>query len=192
MQGRPILAALVAGVAFVATASGASNVPGTAALKAPGGTSVKLPPEATVPERTFTPQVVKPGSQPVSTDGQRDQGNACSFPYRFWAYHDLTPTPRANGDVSLHIIRVVSFQTLNGRRTVFETDNFHVLIHHTHPLKNWKITGRYGEWYLNAKRVWLESGVLSATPIPGGGETVVDPHPRPMSRRPDLCKILSS
>jgi len=190
-MSKLILAVLVASGALVTTAW-SSGAPVTPANRAPTAAKIKLPSEGTVPERTFTPQVVRPGARPVATDGQREERNACSFPYRFWAYHNLTPTRLANGDVSLHIIRVVSFQTLNGRRTVFETDNFHVLIYHSHPLKNWKITGRYGEWFLNAKRVWLESGELSATPIPGGGETVVDPDPTRMSTKPDLCRTLSS
>ncbi len=102
----------------------------SAPRRAAGATSLKLPPEATVPERTFTPQVAKPGSQPISTDGQQDEGNAFPFSYRFCAYHNLAPTPHANGDVSLHIIRMVLVPDTDGRRTVFETDNFHVLVYH--------------------------------------------------------------
>jgi hypothetical protein len=161
------------------------------------GPSNQLPPqlvaETKIPERWFTPQIVDPGAQAIATNGQRGEDpNPCTFPYRFWAYHSLTPTWLSNGDLRLHIIRVVSYQTVDARSTVFETDNFHVLIHHTHPLKNWTITGRYGQWFLGSKVIWREAGMLSATPTPTGGETVVDPHPGPLTTKPNLCTALST
>jgi hypothetical protein len=183
------LVSLLAALALVASSSGSS--------KPRVGASSPLPPqlaaELKVPEHWFAPQVVQPGARAINTRGQRpEDANPCSFPFRFWGYDNLTPTTLANGDVRVHIIRVISYQSMSGQRTAFETDNFHVLIYHTHPLKNWKITGRFGEQFLNRKLVWLESGLLSATPLPSGGETVVDPHPTRLSTKPDLCKLLRS
>lgn len=161
------------------------------------GPSHHLPPqlvaETKIPERWFAPQIVDPGAQAIATNGQRGEDpNGCTFPYRFWAYHSLTPTWLHDGDLRLHIIRVVSYQTVDARSTVFETDNFRVLIHATHPLKNWTITGRYGQWFLGTKIIWREAGVLSATPTPTGGETVIDPHPGPLTTKPNLCATLST
>jgi hypothetical protein len=184
---RPILAALLAGVALIATACGSSRAPITASRSLPK----QLVRHITTPELWYTPQLVKPGARPFATNGQPEEPNECSFPFRFWGYQYGTHTYLTSGDLRLHLIKVISYQALSGH-TVFETDNFYVLIDHAHPFKDWKVTGRYGEWFLDAKRVWLESGVLSATPNPSGGETVVDPHPGPITTKPDLCKTLSS
>lgn len=73
---------------------------------------------------------------------------------------------------------------------MFETDSFHVLIHHTHPLTHWTITGRCGGWFLAGKVIWREAGGLSATPTATGGETVVDPDPGPLTTKPNLCRAL--
>jgi hypothetical protein len=129
-MSKQILVAIAAAVALVATATPTSAAPIAHSNQLPK----QIISETKVPERWFTPQVVNPGAQAVATNGQRGEApNRCSFPFRFWAYHSLTPTPLHNGDLRLHIIRVISYQTLDARRTVFETDNFHVLIHHTHP-----------------------------------------------------------
>jgi hypothetical protein len=177
-------AALIAAATLIVPA-GALSQPPPKAPKAAG--------EAAEPERWILPQIVAPGARAVTTTGQpNDDANTCSFPYRFWGYHSLTQTRFPNGDTGLHIIRVASYQALDASRTVFETDNFKVRIYHTHPNKNWQIIGRYGDWHLGSTQIWLESGVLSATPIPSGGETVVDPHPTALSTQPDLCKALSS
>ena len=185
---KRLIAAVAAVLATTLASAGAPNlVQGKLSM-------ARFPPEVTAelakPETWFVPQLVKPGAQPVSIYGSREAPNQCSFPIRFWGYADTPHTYLANGDLTFHIIKAISYQAQNGR-TVFETDNFNVRIDHTHPLKDWKVTGRYGEWHLDSKLVWLEQGPVTVTPTPDG-ESVHSPHPTHLSKQPDLCKLLAS
>jgi hypothetical protein len=149
-----------------------------------------VPPRAASSEVIVLPQVIAPGVPARATNGATDDPNPCPFPIRTWAYVSHVPTALANGDIRIHVIKAISYQPSNGTRTVFETDNFNVLVHHSHPRSDWTITGRPGEWYLGTKRIWLEKGTFSATPNAHGGETINNPHPTGLSRQPSLCTAL--
>jgi hypothetical protein len=160
---------LVAGLAFVmaAAASASANAPVTV-------TSVV----------TFEEQVVAPGARPVATNGFMEAPNECSFPIVFSAHATETDTTFDNGDKKTLVNKNVTRQA-NGH-TASETDIFQVFIDQTDP-SNLKITGRFGQMFVDGELIWLESGRLASS----DHGTLVDPHPGPMGAFPDLCKILS-
>jgi hypothetical protein len=135
---------------------------------------------------TFEEQLVAPRETPVATDGSKPlrDVNTCLFPITFSAQHIRTDKTFDNGDTKRHIEEHITRQA-NGH-TASETDMMEVFIDHADPL-NWKITGRFGQMFLDGKLIWLESGQLS---MPGSG-SIVDPHPGPKGALPDLCAILS-
>ena len=66
-------------------------------------------------------------------------------------------------------------------------DSSGVFIDHADPI-NWKITGRFGQVFLDGKLIYLQSGLISYDPVT---DTLADPHPGPMSVFPDVCTILA-
>jgi hypothetical protein len=184
MKTVPITLAALAGA--VATTVGISQ----ALASPPARPAAGIPPQAAAGEITVTPQIINPGVGPRATNGATDDPNPCTFPIRTWAYIVHTPTPLANGDIRIHVIKAISYQPLDQARTIFETDDFSVLIHHTHPQSNWRITGRYGEWWLGGKKIWSEVGRFSASPTANGGEILHNPHPRGIAKQPSLCMSL--
>jgi hypothetical protein len=136
---------------------------------------------------TFEEQLVAPGETPVATDGSKPlrEGNTCSFPITFSALHARTDKTFDNGNTKSHVEVHVTRQA-NGH-TASESDTYEVFIDQADPL-NWKITGRFGQMFLDGELIWLQSGQLS---MPGNG-TLVDPRPGPKGAVPDLCAILSA
>ena len=109
----------------------------------------------------------------------------CSFPIRFTVDRTRTDKTFANGDVTRHVDLTV-VQTANGH-TAIETDTWDVFIDHADP-NNWKITGRFGQVFLDGKLIYLQSGLISYDPVT---DALADPHPGPMSVFPDVCTILA-
>jgi hypothetical protein len=110
----------------------------------------------------------------------------CAFPITFTVDRTRTVTTFANGDSTRHVDLTV-VQTANGH-TAIETDKFDVFIDHADPT-NWKITGRFGQTFLDGKLIYLQSGLISYNPVT---DTLADPHPGPMSVVPDACTILAA
>lgn len=172
-------------------------VAATAAWAVPYAAGAARPPrrqlggESLAAERWILPQIVAPGARPVVSGGGREDPNRCSFPYRISAYHAQSTKRLPDGDLDIHIIRVITYQNLDASNTIFETDNFTVTVNHLHPKRDWKITGRYGDWHLNQKLAWLDQGILTGTPT-AHGIVVRNLHPGRLSTQPSLCAELTS
>ena len=78
-------------------------------------------------------------------------------------------------------------QTAKGHNAV-ETDVWNVFIDHTDPTA-WKLTGRYGQIFLDGELVYLQSGLIGFNPMTGD---LSDPHPGPMGAYPDVCTALAA
>ena len=110
----------------------------------------------------------------------------CPFPITFTVDRTRTVLRLANGDAIRHVdLRVV--QVANGH-TAIETDRFDVFVDHADP-NNWKITGRFGQIFLDGDLIYLQSGLISYNPVT---DTLADPHPGPLSVFPNACTILAA
>lgn len=111
--------------------------------------------------------------------------DTCSFPISTKVDQTRTVTTFDNGDVKRHIDLTV-VQTANDH-TAIETDIWNVFIDHTDPTA-WKLTGRFGQIFLDGRLIYLQSGLISFDPLTG---ELTDPHVGPAGVYPDDCTILA-
>jgi hypothetical protein len=111
--------------------------------------------------------------------------DTCSFPIITTVDQTRTITTFDNGDVKRHVDLTV-VQTANGH-TAVETDIWNVFIDHTDPA-GWKLTGRFGQIFLDGRLVYLQSGLIGFDPFTG---ELTDPHLGPAGTYPDDCTILA-
>ena len=109
----------------------------------------------------------------------------CSFPITVTVERVATTTTFANGDWKRHVDLTV-VQTANGH-TAVETDKWDIFVDHLDP-DNWKMTGRYGQAFLDGKLLYLQSGLIGYN---DATETLTDPQPGPNGAVPDPCVILA-
>ena len=112
--------------------------------------------------------------------------DTCSFPITTTVDQTRETTTFDNGDVKRHVYLTV-VQTANGH-TAIETDIWNVFIDHTDPTA-WKLTGRFGQIFLDGHLVYLQSGLINFDPLNG---LLTDPHPGPSGTYPDTCAILGT
>jgi hypothetical protein len=111
--------------------------------------------------------------------------DTCSFPITTTVDQTRTTTMFDNGDVKRHVDLTV-VQTANGHIAV-ETDTWNVFIDHTDPAA-WKLTGRFGQIFLDGHLIYLQSGLIGFDPLTGD---LTDPHVGPAGTYPDDCAILA-
>jgi hypothetical protein len=111
--------------------------------------------------------------------------DTCSFPIATTVDQTRTTTTFDNGDVKRHVDLTV-VQTANGH-TAVETDTWNVFIYHTDPTA-WKLTGRFGQIFLDGQLLYLQSGLIGFNPATGD---LTDPHIGPAGVYPDDCTILA-
>jgi hypothetical protein len=111
--------------------------------------------------------------------------DTCSFLIATTVDQTRTTTTFDNGDVKRHVDLTVA-QTANGH-TAVETDTWNVFIDHTDPTA-WKLTGRFGQIFLDGQLIYLQSGLIGFNPVTGD---LTDPHVGPAGVYPDDCRILA-
>ena len=111
--------------------------------------------------------------------------DTCNFPITTTVDQIRTTTSFDNGDVKRHVDLTV-VQTANGH-TAVETDTWNVFIDHTDPTA-WKLTGRFGQIFLDGQLIYLQSGLIGFNPVTGD---LTDPHVGPAGIYPDDCRILA-
>jgi hypothetical protein len=111
--------------------------------------------------------------------------DTCSFPITTTVDRTRTTTTFDNGDVKRHV-DVTVVQTANGH-TAVETDVWNVFIDHADPTA-WKLTGRFGQLFLDGRLIYLQSGLIGFDPLTGD---LTDPHVGPAGVYPDACTILA-
>ena len=117
--------------------------------------------------------------------GPEIDDETCQFPITVTVDRTRTTTTFDNGDVKRRVDLTV-VQTANGH-TAIETDTWNIFIDHTTP-DAWKLTGRFGQIFLDGQLVYLQSGLISYDP---NTDTLTDPHPGPAGTYPDVCAILA-
>lgn len=111
--------------------------------------------------------------------------DTCSFAISTTVDQTRTITTFDNGDVKRHIDLTV-VQTANGH-TAIETDIWNVFIDHTDPTA-WKLTGRFGQIFLDGHLIYLQSGLIGYDPSTG---ELTDPQAGPAGTYPDDCAVLA-
>ena len=111
--------------------------------------------------------------------------DTCSFPITTTVDQTRETTTFDNGDVKRHVDLTV-VQTANGH-TAIETDIWNVFIDHTDPTA-WKLTGRFGQIFLDGRLIYQQSGLIGFDPLTG---ELTDPHVGPGGVYPDDCTILA-
>lgn len=111
--------------------------------------------------------------------------DTCSFPITFTVDRTRTTTTFENGDVKRHVDLTV-VQNANGH-TAIETDAWNVFIDHADPA-TWKLSGRFGQIFLDGRLIYIQSGVIGFDPLTGD---LSDPHVGPAGVYPDTCTILA-
>ena len=117
--------------------------------------------------------------------GPEIDDETCQFPITVTVDRTRTTTTFENGDVRRRVDLTV-VQTANGHTTT-ETDTWNIFIDHTTP-DTWKLTGRFGQIFLDGRLVYLQSGLISYDP---NTDTLTDPHAGPNGTYPDVCAILA-
>jgi hypothetical protein len=143
---------------------------GAAALAAAGSASADAP--------TAVRNVLQLG--PLVDD------ETCAFPLTFSVDRVRTTTTFENGDVRRKVDLTVT-QTANGH-TAVESDVWNVFIDHADPA-NWKLTGRFGQIFLDGRLIYLQSGLIGYDPFT---DVLSDAHPGPAGTYPDVCAILAA
>jgi hypothetical protein len=111
--------------------------------------------------------------------------DTCSFPITTTVDQTRTTTTFDNGDVKRHVDLIV-VQTANGHSAV-ETDVWNVFVDHADPAA-WKLTGRFGQLFLDGRLIYLQSGLIGFDRFTG---VLTDPHLGPAGTYPDDCAILA-
>jgi hypothetical protein len=130
-------------------------------------------------------------AQPTTTTNVLHLGpfvdaDTCGFPLTTTVDRIRTVTTFDNGDVKRKIELTV-VQTANGH-TAIESDVWNVFIDHADPTA-WKLTGRFGQIFLDGELIYLQSGLIGFYPITGD---LSDLHPGPMGAYPDVCTALAA
>jgi hypothetical protein len=112
--------------------------------------------------------------------------DTCSFPIITTVDQTRETTTFDNGDVKRHVDLTV-VQTANGH-TAIETDIWNVFVDHTDPAA-WKLTGRFGQIFLDGRLIYQQSGLIGFDPLTG---ELTDPHFGPAGVYPDDCTILAA
>ena len=110
----------------------------------------------------------------------------CSFPITVTVERVATSTTFANGDWKRHVDLAV-VQTANGH-TAVETDRWDIFVDNADP-DSWKLTGRFGQIFLDGRLIYLNSGLIGYDPAT---DTLTDPQPGPNGELPDPCVILAT
>jgi hypothetical protein len=95
-------------------------------------------------------------------------------------------TRRSAGDAKRKIQLEVT--TAGNGHIAVESDEWNVFVDHTAPTDR-KLTGRFGQIFLDGKLVYLQSGLIS---YDVANDVLTDPHPGPMGVQPDACTLLGS
>ena len=111
--------------------------------------------------------------------------DTCDFPITTTVDQTRIITTFDNGDVKRHVDLTV-VQTANGH-TAIETDVWNVFVDHTDPTA-WKLTGRFGQLFLDGRLIYLQSGLIRFDPLTG---ELTDAHLGPAGTYPDDCTILA-
>ena len=117
--------------------------------------------------------------------GPEIDDETCQFPITVTVDRTRTTTTFDNGDVKRRVDLTV-VQTANGH-TAIETDTWNIFIDHTTP-DIWKLTGRFGQIFLDGHLTYLQTGLISYDP---NTDTLTDPQPGPAGSYPDVCAILA-